>query len=248
MTIRLKPSALRETSPREYAIRFALGGAATVVAGLIAAGFGPVVGGLFLAFPAIFPASATLIERHVRERREKEGTGFDGSLRGRKAAARDAVGAMLGSFGLAAFAAVVWLTIGRYRALALLPSTAAWIAVAFAAWRFRKRFWRRSAREKSISGGARNKRGPDGRRGQPGYAAAFQAPERRLVKRRHLSREHKSADPSLESPVAVSRPSGQRISQGSPNRSGCDAKRQGAHRRAQAASNLADHSEGGRHE
>jgi hypothetical protein len=43
----------------------------TVVAGLIAARFGPVVGGLFLAFPAIFPATATLIEKHVRERKEK---------------------------------------------------------------------------------------------------------------------------------------------------------------------------------
>ena len=33
----------------------------------------PVVGGLFLAFPAIFPASATLIEKHGRERKEKAG-------------------------------------------------------------------------------------------------------------------------------------------------------------------------------
>ena len=63
-------------------MRFALGGATTVVAGLIAAGFGPVVGGLFLAFPAIFPASATLVERHVRERKEK--AGLAGSRRGRK--------------------------------------------------------------------------------------------------------------------------------------------------------------------
>ena len=45
----------------------------TVAAGLIAARFGPVIGGLFLAFPAIFPASATLIEKHVRERKEKAG-------------------------------------------------------------------------------------------------------------------------------------------------------------------------------
>jgi hypothetical protein len=45
----------------------------TVVAGLIAARFGPVIGGLFLAFPAIFPESATLIEKHVRESKEKAG-------------------------------------------------------------------------------------------------------------------------------------------------------------------------------
>ena len=136
MTIRLKPSALRETSGREYLLRFALGGATTVAAGLIAARFGPVVGGLFLAFPAIFPASATLVERHVRERREK--AGLEGKRRGRDAAARDAVGAALGSFGLAAFAAVVWLTIGRCAGLALLPAAAAWLAVAVAAWRSMK--------------------------------------------------------------------------------------------------------------
>lgn len=55
MIIRLKRSALRETSWGEYLVRFAVGGAMTVVAGLIAASFGPVLGGLFLAFPAIFP-------------------------------------------------------------------------------------------------------------------------------------------------------------------------------------------------
>ena len=106
-----------------------------MVAGLIAAGFGPVVGGLFLAFPAIFPASATLVEKHVRERKEK--AGLAGSRRGKEAAALDAVGAVLGSFGLAAFAAVVWLTIGRLAALALVPATAAWVAVAVTAWRLR---------------------------------------------------------------------------------------------------------------
>jgi Protein of unknown function (DUF3147) len=66
MIIQFKPSTLRQTRWYEYLIRFGLGGAMTVVAGLIAARFGPVIGGLFLAFPAIFPASATLIEKHVR--------------------------------------------------------------------------------------------------------------------------------------------------------------------------------------
>jgi Protein of unknown function (DUF3147) len=71
MIVQLKLSALRETRWYEYLTRFALGGTMTVIAGLIAARFGPIVGGLFLAFPAIFPASATLIEKHVRERRER---------------------------------------------------------------------------------------------------------------------------------------------------------------------------------
>ena len=59
MIVQFKPSALGQTRWYEYLVRFVLGGAMTVVAGLIAARFGPVIGGLFLAFPAIFPASAT---------------------------------------------------------------------------------------------------------------------------------------------------------------------------------------------
>jgi hypothetical protein len=109
MIVQFKPSALRQTRWYEYLVRFVLGGAMTVIAGLIAARFGPVVGGLFLAFPAIFPASATLIEKHVRERKEKKG--LPGARRGKEAAALDAAGAALGSFGLAAFALVIWLMI-----------------------------------------------------------------------------------------------------------------------------------------
>jgi hypothetical protein len=136
MIVQLRLSALRRTSRREYLLRFVLGGVTTVVAGLIAAAFGPVVGGVFLAFPAIFPASATLIEKHVRERKEK--AGLPGSRRGKEAAALDAIGAALGSFGLAAFGAVVWLTIGRLAALALVPAAATWIVVAVGAWRLRR--------------------------------------------------------------------------------------------------------------
>ena len=90
----------------------------TVAAGFIASRYGAVVGGLFLAFPAIFPASATLIEKHVRERQEKAGA--SGTRRGKKAAALDATGAVLGSFGLAAFAFVIWLVIESSPVLALV--------------------------------------------------------------------------------------------------------------------------------
>jgi hypothetical protein len=113
-------------------ITFALGGMMTVIAGLIAAGFGPIVGGLFLAFPAIFPASATLIEKHARERKEK--VGLIGARRGREAAALDAAGATLGSFALAVFALIIWLLIGRAPLLALFFATVAWLAVAVLAW------------------------------------------------------------------------------------------------------------------
>ena len=40
---------------------------------MIAPKWGPGIGGLFLAFPAIFPASDTLIEKHERRRKQKKG-------------------------------------------------------------------------------------------------------------------------------------------------------------------------------
>ena len=136
MIVQFNPSALRQTRWNEYLVRFVLGGAMTVVAGLIAAGFGPIVGGLFLAFPAIFPASATLIEKHVRDRKEK--AGLQGARRGKEAAALDAAGAALGSFGLAAFGLVIWLMIVRSPAWALALAAVSWLAVAMLAWQVRR--------------------------------------------------------------------------------------------------------------
>ena len=136
MIVQFNPSALRQIRWYEYLVRFGLGGTMTVIAGLIAARFGPVVGGLFLAFPAIFPASATLIEKHTRQRKEK--AGLSGVRRGREAAALDAVGAALGSLGLAAFAAVIWLMIASSPSWALLCATVAWLAVAVLAWLSRR--------------------------------------------------------------------------------------------------------------
>src|ERR1700745_31805 len=117
MIVQFKPSALRQTRWYEYLVRFVLGGAMTVVAGLIASRFGPVVGGLFLAFPAIFPASATLVEKHVRKRKEK--AGLAGARREKEVAAVDAAGATLGSFGLVAFGLILWAMIDRTPMLAL---------------------------------------------------------------------------------------------------------------------------------
>jgi Protein of unknown function (DUF3147) len=73
---------------REVAIRFVFGAAASLLAGCTTLIFGPRVGGLFLAFPAILAASLTLIEK-------KEGN---------RAAVHDIKGAVLGAVGLAAFA------------------------------------------------------------------------------------------------------------------------------------------------
>jgi hypothetical protein len=58
-------------------------------------------------------ASATLIQKHVRERKEK--AGLPGARRGKEAAALDAVGVALGSFGLAAFGLVIRLMIAVSR-------------------------------------------------------------------------------------------------------------------------------------
>jgi hypothetical protein len=82
-----------------------MGGLMTVVAGLIADHFGSGTGGLFLAFPAIFCASATLIDKHERERKTRKG--LQGKKRGRCAAALDAAGAGWGSLAMAGFAVTV---------------------------------------------------------------------------------------------------------------------------------------------
>ena len=130
-------SHLRETRPHEVIARLAFGGGATVLAGIIARHFGPGPGGLFLAFPAIFPATATLIEAH--EKRRMARVGCDGTRRGRLAASIDAAGASLGCVGLAGFATVLWLMLPRHNALLSLTSAlAVWIAISVSLWKARK--------------------------------------------------------------------------------------------------------------
>jgi hypothetical protein len=137
MQIRFDASALRETKWHQYATRFILGGLITGAAGLIATKFGPVVGGLFLAFPAIFPASATLVENHEKEKKEK--LGMAGAVRGRKAASLDAAGTAIGSVGLAVFALLVWRFLPTHHAWGLLLlGTTAWLAVSLLLWQIRK--------------------------------------------------------------------------------------------------------------
>lgn len=102
MRIKVDFSTLRQTKWHDYAVRFLFGGLITALAGIIAKRFGPGIGGLFLAFPAIFPASATLIEKHEKEK--KEALGLKGAARGRNAASIDAAGSSIGSIGLSVFA------------------------------------------------------------------------------------------------------------------------------------------------
>jgi hypothetical protein len=126
-------SSLRETKPHEYAVRFVFGGLSTVAAGLIAKHFGPGIGGLFLAFPAIFPASASLIESHEVKRKAKVGS--DGRNRGRMAASLDSQGASLGCIGLMGFAFVLWKWVNSHNALLVISVAAsAWFMVAYGLW------------------------------------------------------------------------------------------------------------------
>ena len=137
MKIHLDTSAFGKTKWYEYAIRFVFGGLITAMAGVIAREFGPAIGGLFLAFPTIFPASATLIEKH--EKQEKEKHRLDGAKRGRQAASIDAAGSAMGSIGLLFFALIVWQLAPDHNApLTLTGATLAWLAVSVLIWRSRK--------------------------------------------------------------------------------------------------------------
>jgi Protein of unknown function (DUF3147) len=136
MIATIHPSNLRRTQAHEYAVRFLFGGLVTAGAGLIAHHFGPGIGGLFLAFPAIFPASATLIEKH--EIRKKRKTGLDGTRRGSQAAAVDAVGAAIGSVGLIGFAGFSWLLLEDHNPwIVLFSTTAVWLSLSTIVWRIR---------------------------------------------------------------------------------------------------------------
>jgi 4-hydroxybenzoate polyprenyltransferase len=138
MRVRFDTAALRQTKWHQYAIRFLFGGLITAAAGIIAKQYGPVIGGLFLAFPAIFPAGATLIEKHEKVKKQK--AGLSGTVRGRQAASVDAAGAAMGSVGLLVFALLVWEFVSRHRSwIVLLVATAAWLVVSVLIWQIRKR-------------------------------------------------------------------------------------------------------------
>ncbi len=106
---------LKEAKPIDFVVRFVFGAAISVVAAVVSIRFGPKVGGLFLAFPAILPATLTLLE-------QKEG---------KLKATADASGGIIGAFGLAAFAIVVSLLLRATQpVIAVAAALLAWVAVA----------------------------------------------------------------------------------------------------------------------
>lgn len=107
-------SKLLKAKPTEIAMRFGFGAGIALVAGIAGTGFGPRFGGLFLAFPAVLPATLTLIEK-------KEGT---------SKAWADASGGVLGAVGLAAFAFTALMLLRTNPLIALLLALVAWLLVA----------------------------------------------------------------------------------------------------------------------
>ena len=107
-------SKLSKASLGEVAIRFVFGATIALMAAVVAHFFGAKAGGLFLAFPAVLPATLTLIER-------KEGT---------TKAWADASGGALGAVSLAAFALTASLLLRWNPVAALLLALLAWALVA----------------------------------------------------------------------------------------------------------------------
>ncbi len=137
MRIQFNISALKKTSWHEFALRFLFGGAVTMTTGLLSKHYGPVFGGLFLAFPAIFPASATLVEKHEKQKKREAGIFF--TIRGREAAALDSRGAAMGSIGLMGFALVVWKLAPIWNsAAALITAALVWLMLSLIPWRLRR--------------------------------------------------------------------------------------------------------------
>jgi len=102
---------LSHAKPNELAVRFAFGAAISVVAGILGKVVGARFGGTFLAFPAILPASLTLIQDKESNRR----------------AGRNAIGAIIGGVGL-----VVFATVGEFALRSIEPYLA--VLIALAAW------------------------------------------------------------------------------------------------------------------
>lgn len=117
---RVEVRAAESIRLREYAIRFAFGAAVALVAVLAGKLGGPSIGGLFLAFPAILPATLTLIEKKEGRRRAQE----------------DDMGAVAGGLGLIAFAVAGGLAVSRLGLpgpAALAAATAAWLVLSVGA-------------------------------------------------------------------------------------------------------------------
>ncbi len=144
MLLKFELAAAKQTRWTEYATRFLFGGSLTVIAGIIADKFGPGIGGLFLAFPAIFPASASLVYDHELEKKKE--AGLDGTIRGRMVAGVEAAGTTMGCIALAMFALVCWKMLPHLTPpMTLLMATSIWAITSVTVWFARRRTLKLSA-------------------------------------------------------------------------------------------------------
>jgi hypothetical protein len=117
--IEVEPARIRDCDVKGLAVRFAFGFTISVIVGVIGLVAGDRIAGLFLAFPAILPASLTLIAEN------------DGEAQARV----DAAGACFGGIGLAAFGFVSWFLLPRTApVLAEVAALVAWCVVAIGAY------------------------------------------------------------------------------------------------------------------
>ncbi|HKC19320.1 MAG TPA: DUF3147 family protein [Candidatus Dormibacteraeota bacterium] len=105
------PAKVRSHHFSDYALRFAFGAGIALVAGVVGMLLGPKAGGVLLGFPAILPASLTLVQKKD----------------GKDQASVDAVGAMLGAIAMIVFAVFVAV---KAKTLAAVPT----IVVALIVW------------------------------------------------------------------------------------------------------------------
>jgi hypothetical protein len=112
---------IRKTKPHEWMMRFLFGSVISLIAGYCGEKFGPVVGGLLLAFPSIMPATLTLVKKHD----------------GREEAVESAYGTVLASVAMIAFAAMVMFCVyrGVSTAASLFAASSVWVSVSLILWR-----------------------------------------------------------------------------------------------------------------
>jgi hypothetical protein len=112
---RLQPAKLKEVGASDLVVRFAFGALISVVAAVVSLRWNAKAGGMFLAFPAILPATLTLIEKKQSKREAEE----------------DDEGATLGSVAMIAFAATAtWALTALPAGLSLAAASGAWLSVA----------------------------------------------------------------------------------------------------------------------
>lgn len=111
----LDASKIKDITAEELGLRFLAGALVSILSGALTLAFGPRVGGVLLAAPAIMAATLTLIAR--------EEDAID--------AREDARGAIVGACALTLFAAVAAMTLGHLAGgLALLAATIVWVVAA----------------------------------------------------------------------------------------------------------------------